>query len=691
MAAIPPHPSLVPGAGTAAYAQQAPAVAAQQQVPMQQAGASMPPPPVQSLNQTAEFFLSNYRLGKTLGIGSFGKVKVAEHILTGHKVAIKILNRRKIQAMDMEEKVRREIKILRLFMHPHIIRLYEVIETPTDIYVVMEYVRGGELFDHIVEKGRLPEDEARHFFQQIISGVEYCHRNMVVHRDLKPENLLLDSRMAVKIADFGLSNVMHDGHFLKTSCGSPNYAAPEVISGKLYAGPEVDVWSCGVILYALLCGSLPFDDENIPSLFKKIKGGIYTMPSHLSPGARDLIPRMLLVDPLRRITIPEVRCHPWFTARLPRYLAVMQADPGMAIPRIDGELVAETTRLGFDKEELLESLRSRQQNKGTVTYYLLADNRHQAPNGGYLSGEMLEGPSTPGIPMGGSHQGAAGGFSNPGAAPGGHAGGALQHPSMRSGGSSSGGLPQQRVLAERRWRLGVAARGNPSALMTELYRVLQANKVSWKKGGPYNLKCRRVVTLHPARLGRMSEDEPELHSGLHQPSAGSLHTPGKAAEQQQQVEGWNGTAAAAAAGAGGEIGGGGSAHISSGGGSDDMQQDRSTPSPSTAAAAAPNGAAPPPPAPVAVAPPPVQVPPPLISPLGRAAAKAPATPAVVVVDGRGGGCSGGQAVEYLVKFECQLYKLKEEEYAVDVQRLEGDMTIFMDVCGRVLGEMRGVF
>jgi len=340
--------------------------------------------------------------------------------------------------------------------------------------------------------------------------------------------------------------------------------------------------------------------------------------------------------------------------------------------------------------------------------------------------------------MGSSHQGAAGGFSNPGAAPGGHAGGALQHPSMRSGGSSSGGLPQQRVLAERRWRLGVAARGNPSALMTELYRVLQvgwqvgvvvccvllpngclgmgfscgsgflvdrmlppppthpprlppfsqpstpttktyahqtpntqllkqANEVSWKKGGPYNLKCRRVVTLHPARLGRMSEDEPALHSGLHQPSAGSLHTPGKVAEQQQQVEGWNGTAAAAAAAAGGEIGGGGSARISSGGGSDDMQQDRSTPSPSTAAAAAPNGAAPPPPAPVAVALPPVQVPPPLISPLGRAAAKAPATPAVVVVDGRGGGCSGGQAVEYLVKFECQLYKLKEEEYAVDVQ------------------------
>ncbi|CAH1426422.1 unnamed protein product [Lactuca virosa] len=119
----------------------------------------------------------------------------------------------------------------------------------------------------------------------------YCHRNMVVHRDLKPENLLLDAKCNVKIADFGLSNIMRDGHFLKKSCGSPNYAAPEVISGKLYVGPEVDVWRCGVILYALLCRTLPFDDENIPNLFKKIKGGIYTLPSHLSPGARDLIPR----------------------------------------------------------------------------------------------------------------------------------------------------------------------------------------------------------------------------------------------------------------------------------------------------------------------------------------------------------------------------------------------------------------
>ncbi|RMZ53873.1 hypothetical protein APUTEX25_005619 [Auxenochlorella protothecoides] len=352
-------------------------------------------PGVPSANPMAqtgtEFFLSNYRLGKTLGIGSFGKVKVAEHILTGHKVAIKILNRKKIRQMDMEDKVRREIKILRLFMHPHIIRLYEVIETAHDIYVVMEYVKSGELFDYIVEKGRLMEDEARRFFQQIVSGVEYCHRNMVVHRDLKPENLLLDSRMNVKIADFGLSNVMRDGHFLKTSCGSPNYAAPEVISGRLYAGPEVDVWSCGVILYALLCGSLPFDDENIPNLFKKIKGGIYTLPSHLSPGARDLIPRMLLVEPLKRITIPEIRQHPWFSVHLPRYLAVMHTDPVASAAALDEEVVGEVARLGFSPSFLAASVQRREQNKATVTYYLLADNRRRMPSSAYLREEMTEG------------------------------------------------------------------------------------------------------------------------------------------------------------------------------------------------------------------------------------------------------------------------------------------------------------
>ena len=276
-------------------------------------------------------------------------MKLATHVVTGHKVAVKILNKAKIKQLGMEEKVQREINILHLCTHPHIIRLYEVIDTPTDIFLVNEYVSGGELFDYIVSKGRLSADEARNFFHQIISGVEYCHFQKIVHRDLKPENLLLDANLNIKIADFGLSNLMRDGDFLRTSCGSPNYAAPEVISGHLYAGPEVDVWSCGVILYALLCGSLPFDDESIPNLFKKIKSGMYSLPTHLSQLAKNLIPRMLEVDPMKRITIPEIRLHPWFQHKLPPYLRhppeLMEKQERV----VDSEVIDEVLKLPFHK------------------------------------------------------------------------------------------------------------------------------------------------------------------------------------------------------------------------------------------------------------------------------------------------------------------------------------------------------
>jgi serine/threonine protein kinase len=276
-------------------------------------------------------------------------VKLATHAVTSHKVAVKILNKSKIKQLGMEEKVQREINILHLCTHPHIIRLYEVIDTPTDIFLVNEYVSGGELFDYIVSKGRLSADEARNFFHQIISGVEYCHFQKIVHRDLKPENLLLDANLNIKIADFGLSNLMRDGDFLRTSCGSPNYAAPEVISGHLYAGPEVDVWSCGVILYALLCGSLPFDDESIPNLFKKIKSGMYSLPTHLSQLAKNLIPRMLEVDPMKRITIPEIRLHPWFQHKLPPYLRhppeLMEKQERI----VDQEVIDEVMKLPFHK------------------------------------------------------------------------------------------------------------------------------------------------------------------------------------------------------------------------------------------------------------------------------------------------------------------------------------------------------
>ncbi|VAH85274.1 unnamed protein product [Triticum turgidum subsp. durum] len=423
--------------------------------------------------------LKNYNLRKILGHGTFGKVMIAEHKLTGHKVAIKILNRRQMEIMEMEEKAKREIKILRLFIdliHPHIIRVYEVIETPKDIFVVMEYCQNGELLDYIVEKGRLQEDEARRIFQQIISGVEYCHRNMVVHRDLKPENLLLDSKYNVKLVDFGLSNVMHDGHFLKTSCGSLNYAAPELISGNLYAGPEVDVWSCGVILYALLCGKVPFEDDNIPKLFKKIKvrqnGGFYILPSYLSDLAMDLIPRILVVDPMKRITIREIRDHPWFQNRLPRYLAVPPPNTPQQAKMINEDTLQNVVNLGYDKDHVGGSLCNRLQNEATVAYYLLLDNRFRATSD-YLGADCQQ-------PMDRSfNQITLSESARP----------STKNYLPGSNDSQGSGL-RSYYPVQRKWALGLQSPAQPRDIMIEVLKALQELNVRWKKNGHHNMKCR---------------------------------------------------------------------------------------------------------------------------------------------------------------------------------------------------------
>ncbi|RKP36596.1 kinase-like domain-containing protein [Dimargaris cristalligena] len=321
--------------------------------------------------------IGNYTIIKTLGTGSFGKVKLGVHSQTGHNVALKMISRSQIDKADMVGRVKREIQYLQLLRHPHIIKLYEVIMTPTDCIMVIEYA-GGELFNYIVERGRMSESEARRFFQQIISAVDYCHRHKIVHRDLKPENLLLDKYDNVKIADFGLSNFMSDGEFLKTSCGSPNYAAPEVINGHFYSGPEVDVWSCGVILYVMLCGKLPFDDESIPQLFKKISSGVFSMPSYLSAEVKELLTRMLVVKPLERATITEIRQHPWFLRNLPDYLQPVAQENIDTTSQINPEIVSQLTKkLPESHSTIIAALRDPMSNPATnhikVAYQLVAD------------------------------------------------------------------------------------------------------------------------------------------------------------------------------------------------------------------------------------------------------------------------------------------------------------------------------
>ncbi|KAK9323735.1 kinase-like domain-containing protein [Lipomyces orientalis] len=335
--------------------------------------------------------IGRYQIIKTLGEGSFGKVKLAYHLATHQRVALKIINRKTLAKSDMQGRVEREISYLRLLRHPHIIKLYDVIKSKDEIIMVIEFA-GKELFDYIVQRGKMPEDEARRFFQQIICAVEYCHRHKIVHRDLKPENLLLDENLNVKIADFGLSNIMTDGNFLKTSCGSPNYAAPEVISGKLYAGPEVDVWSCGVILYVMLCGRLPFDDEFIPTLFKKINGGVYTLPSYLSPGAKHLLQRMLIVNPLNRITVREIMQDKWFTVNLPDYL-LRPEDKSSA--EIDETVVGALGRtMGYDKEEVYDALKNKgESNEIRDAYELMRENKLMEKDSDNKDGFLSSSPS----------------------------------------------------------------------------------------------------------------------------------------------------------------------------------------------------------------------------------------------------------------------------------------------------------
>ncbi|THG06702.1 hypothetical protein TEA_002720 [Camellia sinensis var. sinensis] len=216
--------------------------------------------------------VGRYELGRTLGEGTFAKVKFARNIETGENVAIKILDKEKILKHKMIAQIKREISTMKLIRHPNVIRMYEVMASKTKIYIVLELVTGGELFDKIASKGRLKEDEARKYFQQLINAVDYCHSRGVFHRDLKPENLLLDANEVLKVSDFGLSalpqQVREDG-LLHTTCGTPNYVAPEVINNKGYDGAKADLWSCGVILFVLMAGYLPFEESNLMALYKK--------------------------------------------------------------------------------------------------------------------------------------------------------------------------------------------------------------------------------------------------------------------------------------------------------------------------------------------------------------------------------------------------------------------------------------
>ncbi|KAG8214995.1 Pkinase-domain-containing protein [Butyriboletus roseoflavus] len=333
-----------------------------------------------------------WKVGRTIGKGSSGRVRIARHTKTGQYAAVKIVSKQHLlnsttitRPTDTPEhmllSIEREIVIMKLIEHPNVMRLYDVWETSSELYLILEYVEGGELFDYLCTRGRLAPPEALACFQQIIAAVDYCHRFGVAHRDLKPENLLMDRQGNIKVADFGMAAWQTGARegLLQTACGSPHYAAPEVVMGRAYDGRASDIWSCGVILFALLAGRLPFDDEDLGTLLDKVKSGRYEMPMGIEPDARDLVERMLQRDVEKRITMPEILVHPFFVSSEPKAVSRDMPDlDALAKPiggteEIDQDIFANLRTLwhGTPEEDILEALRSETPNWQKGVYHLL--------------------------------------------------------------------------------------------------------------------------------------------------------------------------------------------------------------------------------------------------------------------------------------------------------------------------------
>ncbi|KAM6970785.1 serine/threonine-protein kinase MARK2 isoform 3-T3 [Aplochiton taeniatus] len=325
--------------------------------------------------------IGNYRLLKTIGKGNFAKVKLARHVLTGKEVAVKIIDKTQLNSSSLQ-KLFREVRIMKLLNHPNIVKLFEVIETEKTLYLVMEYASGGEVFDYLVAHGRMKEKEARAKFRQIVSAVQYCHQKCIVHRDLKAENLLLDADMNIKIADFGFSNEFTVGNKLDTFCGSPPYAAPELFQGKKYDGPEVDVWSLGVILYTLVSGSLPFDGQNLKELRERVLRGKYRIPFYMSTDCESLLKKFLILNPTKRGSLEQqIMKDRWMNVghEEEELKPFIEPQPDYKDPKRTGQHPDQAggwkrdimLQMGFSQDEIQDSLVNQKYNEVMATYLLL--------------------------------------------------------------------------------------------------------------------------------------------------------------------------------------------------------------------------------------------------------------------------------------------------------------------------------
>uniref|UniRef100_A0A8C1RAT6 non-specific serine/threonine protein kinase n=1 Tax=Cyprinus carpio TaxID=7962 RepID=A0A8C1RAT6_CYPCA len=328
--------------------------------------------------------IGNYRLLKTIGKGNFAKVKLARHVLTSKEVAVKIIDKTQLNSSSLQK----VSLLLHVLICDHVslsppVKLFEVIDTEKTLYLIMEYASGGEVFDYLVAHGRMKEKEARAKFRQIVSAVQYCHQKCIVHRDLKAENLLLDADMNIKIADFGFSNEFTMGNKLDTFCGSPPYAAPELFQGKKYDGPEVDVWSLGVILYTLVSGSLPFDGQNLKELRERVLRGKYRIPFYMSTDCENLLKKFLILNPTKRGSLEQIMKDRWMNVgheddELKPYV---DPQPDYKDPRRTEIML----QLGFSQEEIEESLIKQKYNEVMATYLLLDYRNSELDEGVNLS------------------------------------------------------------------------------------------------------------------------------------------------------------------------------------------------------------------------------------------------------------------------------------------------------------------
>ncbi|XP_031419420.1 serine/threonine-protein kinase MARK1 isoform X2 [Clupea harengus] len=330
--------------------------------------------------------VGDYRLLKTIGKGNFAKVKLARHVLTGREVAVKIIDKTQLNPTSLQ-KLFREVRIMKFLNHPNIVKLFEVIETDKTLYLIMEYASGGEVFDYLVAHGRMKEKEARAKFRQIVSAVEYCHQKKIVHRDLKAENLLLDADMNIKIADFGFSNEFTIGNKLDTFCGSPPYAAPELFQGKKYDGPEVDVWSLGVILYTLVSGSLPFDGQNLKELRERVLRGKYRIPFYMSTDCENLLKKLLVLNPGKRGSLEQIMKDRWMNTSHEEEELKPYSEPTPDFS--DPDRIEMMITMGFPKDKVTESLVGQKYDDIMATYLLLGRKRAEFEGSESLSSMNL--------------------------------------------------------------------------------------------------------------------------------------------------------------------------------------------------------------------------------------------------------------------------------------------------------------